>query len=379
MPYRSSDDSASHLAEPHASHRVNTPAGEHQSTPHFWGLRVLIVDDEIDERNPLVRFLSLEGLSVFCVRSGTEALTRTRASAYRVIVLDMHLPDVLGLSILSEWRRTGVRIPVIAVTGWYPASGHEEAARALGAARFLYKPLDASDLAAAIREVVGESRTPDVQAPWKGPPAPAKGVRSCATNDLDAHLCELHQLALDGEAEATEHLFAQLLPLVERHLRAQRLYGIRDDLVHDAAVDALLDYAVDPRRFDSARGSLRGFIQLAARRNLLNALQSERRGAARRAALASEPRAGRTYPPSRSDYLDTLSEISPVLKEFTPAELRVFGLWLTDERDTEAFSRILSISDLSTADQRVFVRRVKERLIRRIQRWVAGRRNRGNG
>jgi ActR/RegA family two-component response regulator len=64
---------------------IESPTRMHRTTT-----RVLFVDDEIDDR---------EGFHVDCVQCGADGLTQMRTAAYDAVVLDMHLPEVMGLTI----------------------------------------------------------------------------------------------------------------------------------------------------------------------------------------------------------------------------------------------------------------------------------------
>jgi CheY-like chemotaxis protein len=337
---------------------VNSPAG----------LNVLIVDDELDERHALIRLLALHGFQLHTVRSGADALTCTRSSTYQAIVLDLHLPDVLGVNLLSQWRREGLHVPVVVVTGWYVDTGHDAAVRALGAVAFIHKPLDAADLAAAIDNAVqqapfapnGDSaRVADV------PCSPRAGLQT----DLDVRMAALHEDVLCGDLHAADEIWVSLLRVTEAHLRSRRIAGATDEHIHDAAVDALLAYAADPGRYDATKSPLPAYLCLAARHNLINLLQSERRRALREAAFASTwRRSASNADLSQSGLLGMLIQAT---KDFTAAELAVLRLWLAGERDTRLYANVLSLADGPQKEIRARVRCVKERVIRRLQRWAS--------
>ena len=152
-------------APPDQSSRESYSRRKGREQPTDRATRVLVVDDEIDGRNALVQLLSLSGFVINCLQSGAAALLEPSLSTYDVIVLDLHLPDILGLTLLSEWRRRGVTAPVIVMTGWYGEAGHEHAARSLGAAAFMRKPLDATNLQAEIASAIS-GKTPRAIVPY---------------------------------------------------------------------------------------------------------------------------------------------------------------------------------------------------------------------
>lgn len=241
---------------------------------------VLVVDDEIREDDALVRLLAFEGFDAVCTTSGVDALARVRSTPFDAMVLDLHLCDMLGLTVLSELRRGGVAVPVVAVTGWYLEDGHEEACLALGAGAFLRKPLDESVLAATLRGVIGAHGIP--------PPPPASARMDCRRScvcrpgiespaDDEDRLRMHHERAVSGDDTAAEWIVADLLPSLRQRLRPAFLKTPKD-WIHDAVVDALLEYRARPARYDASRGmTLSGYLLFAARRNLLNRLDSEAR------------------------------------------------------------------------------------------------------
>jgi CheY-like chemotaxis protein len=77
----------------------------------------------------MVTLLELEGFDVQCARSGAEGLNRALAGAWDVIVLDLRLPDVPGLTVLERIRAADPDTPVFVITGAYLDQGHEKGPR----------------------------------------------------------------------------------------------------------------------------------------------------------------------------------------------------------------------------------------------------------
>ncbi|MEW6278488.1 MAG: response regulator, partial [Candidatus Eremiobacterota bacterium] len=107
-----------------------------------WGLgrRVLVVDDEVNIRRFLRHVLELEGYQVVEARTGEEALELALKDRPDLICLDVFLPDVNGLEILTRLKaRPETRgIPVIIIS----IVEDQEKLFRLGAADFLAKPID---------------------------------------------------------------------------------------------------------------------------------------------------------------------------------------------------------------------------------------------
>jgi DNA-binding NtrC family response regulator len=135
--------------------------------------RILWIDDEVDVADPLLRLLALHGFRVEVARSAAEGLASAGETAYEAVILDLHLPDMFGLTVLQRLRASGIAAPVLVVTGHYLEAEMEANAMQAGAAAFRYKPfLDAEDLAAVLRSII-EGSAPSAE---DGEPVQASAV-----------------------------------------------------------------------------------------------------------------------------------------------------------------------------------------------------------
>jgi two-component system response regulator AtoC len=116
-------------------------------------LKVLWIDDQVESRDSTVRLLETgEGIEVTVAGTAAEGLRRASAGRYDVILLDLQLPDLFGLTVLRRLRTSGISTVVVVVTGAYMEPEVEFDARRLGAAHFLCKPVtDLEQLAEALR------------------------------------------------------------------------------------------------------------------------------------------------------------------------------------------------------------------------------------
>jgi DNA-binding response OmpR family regulator len=131
-------------------------------------MRVLIVEDDDAIATPLAKGLEREGLSVDRVETGADALERSAAGSFDVVLLDLGLPDRDGFDVCRELRARS-DVPIIVVT-----ARSEEVDRVvgleLGADDYIVKPFGLRELVARIRAVV-RRRTPaaaDDSAPLNG-------------------------------------------------------------------------------------------------------------------------------------------------------------------------------------------------------------------
>ena len=101
---------------------------------------VLVVDDEKNIRAMLKAMLEMAGYEVECIQSGEEALARCREGAVDLVLLDVRLPGMDGLSVLRALREDSPQLPVVMMSGHGTIETAVEAVRG-GAFDFLEKPL----------------------------------------------------------------------------------------------------------------------------------------------------------------------------------------------------------------------------------------------
>ena len=115
--------------------------------------RVLVVEDQKRHLDSLRRGLESEGYTVVTASTGEEGLILATSSEVDVIVLDLMLPGIDGLSLLSKVRNAGWSTPVLVVT----AIDEKESIVALlnaGADDYLTKPFDLGELLARAKALI---------------------------------------------------------------------------------------------------------------------------------------------------------------------------------------------------------------------------------
>jgi len=118
---------------------------------------ILVVDDEEALRTVLAESLSSEGFSVDLASDGTEGLDCLSRTTYDVMLLDLRMPRLEGMELLSTVRRTAPRMPVIVISGL--AHEHEfKAAREAGAFACLKKPFDVDEVLRTVRRAMKSGR-----------------------------------------------------------------------------------------------------------------------------------------------------------------------------------------------------------------------------
>ncbi len=115
--------------------------------------RILIVEDQEDNRRIMRDLLTDAGFEVIEAVNGNEALSVAEAERPDLIVMDIQLPELDGLEATRRIKANPAlrHIPVIAVTS-YALSGDNERAMAAGCDAYFAKPVSPRKLLAKIRE-----------------------------------------------------------------------------------------------------------------------------------------------------------------------------------------------------------------------------------
>jgi DNA-binding response OmpR family regulator len=115
--------------------------------------RILVVEDDVEIADSLVRGLGEEGFDVEHARDGELARAKLRERAWDLIILDWWLPGADGLSVLRRYRQAGGDAPVLFLTARDAVS---DRVRGLdgGADDYLCKPFEFDELLARIRALV---------------------------------------------------------------------------------------------------------------------------------------------------------------------------------------------------------------------------------
>jgi DNA-binding NtrC family response regulator len=156
---------------------------------------ILVVDDELGIRALLSEILGDEGHTVELAEDAATARAAREAHAPDLVLLDIWMPDVDGITLLKEWAGSGrLTMPVIMMSGHGTIDTAAEAIR-FGASAFLEKPITLPKLLRAVEQAL-------VRLPPAGEARPAaRPVSAFDTDDGD-----------DGEDGAAALLPAPPLP-----------------------------------------------------------------------------------------------------------------------------------------------------------------------
>lgn len=118
---------------------------------------ILVVDDEASVVEVVSLYLKREGFQVRVARDGRQALEAVRKQLPALVVLDLMLPEVDGLSILRELRGdTAVNIPVIMLTARQQETDRIYGLE-LGADDYVTKPFSPAELVSRVKAVLRRS------------------------------------------------------------------------------------------------------------------------------------------------------------------------------------------------------------------------------
>jgi excisionase family DNA binding protein len=116
--------------------------------------RVLVVDDEASIRDLLSKTLALAEYDVDVAADGRTALDRMRTYPYDLLIADLRMPGMDGLTVIREAKQFKADLPVIIITGFSTESSAIEALN-LGVAGYLTKPFRVPQVLAAAAKALG--------------------------------------------------------------------------------------------------------------------------------------------------------------------------------------------------------------------------------
>jgi excisionase family DNA binding protein len=116
--------------------------------------RVLVVDDEASIRDLLSKTLALAEYDVDTAADASTALGRVRAAEYDLLIADLRMPGMDGLTLIRQVKRIRAELPVIIITGFSTESSAIEAVN-LGVAGYLRKPFRVPEVLAAAAKALG--------------------------------------------------------------------------------------------------------------------------------------------------------------------------------------------------------------------------------
>lgn len=181
-------------------------------------MRLLLAEDDQELGNRLKRFLDRQGFAVDLYDNGVDAAFYGAETPYDVIVLDLGLPRRSGLEVLDDWRRGGVKTPVLILTA---RDTWQEKVQGLqkGADDYLTKPFHEQELLARLQalirrntQTVGESLSVNGWVLDEETQSVSNGERNWPLTGIEFRLLRyfmLHPGHILSKSRLTEHVYEQ--------------------------------------------------------------------------------------------------------------------------------------------------------------------------
>lgn len=263
------------------------------------GIRILLLEDDLDLRTALESALELEDYQVFAAADGAEALSKAEGNPFDILVFDIKLPGPDGLEVLAQFKKENPDLLSVVMTGYATEKDTLRALR-LGVGDYLKKPFRLDVLLNAVKRLDREVRR-----------RRALEVRERATNKAFLWLAEFLVGGLDINHELKG------LSLTDSARAARKFasaLGHAEDVADTLQLALLLAYLRDYGESDSRLSELESMLPESAM-GLLTAINE-------------------IDPPENPDSLAALGALSKSLIE-SPQKLeeleRKFGVSLKDE------------------------------------------------
>jgi two-component system copper resistance phosphate regulon response regulator CusR len=186
-------------------------------------MRILVIEDEPRILSFLVRGLEAEGFTVESAMHGVAALERARGMRPDLVVLDLLLPGVDGLTVLRELKQKRPELPVVILSarGDLPTKlrGFE-----LGASDYVAKPFVLAELIARVRAQLRQSTWPG-----DGTNVVRAGALVLNLARRQAHLGALVTDLSDREFKLLHHLVVHAGEVISRERLLEEVWGYHFD------------------------------------------------------------------------------------------------------------------------------------------------------
>ncbi|MBI5586112.1 MAG: response regulator [Deltaproteobacteria bacterium] len=120
--------------------------------------KILVIDDELQMRELLKKYLTRAGYEVTLAGDGDEGLRFFQLQPADLVITDLIMPEKEGLECIAALKKidSGIKIIAISGGGLGKPEGYLELAIKMGAAKAFIKPFELKELLAAIRELTAD-------------------------------------------------------------------------------------------------------------------------------------------------------------------------------------------------------------------------------
>jgi PAS domain S-box-containing protein len=185
-------------------------------------MKILLVEDDANARECMAVLLEQRGYAVERACNGAEGLEKVRLAPPDLIISDVMMPEMDGFLMCRRIKEDGrlKHIPVILYTGTVVEKDEEALARRMGAARFMGKPAEISELVAAVKaelEKNAAATSAPVPAPavWgEGPMREYLGIFSRKLQRKEAEIREARKSLAESDERYLALLDSALEPMI---------------------------------------------------------------------------------------------------------------------------------------------------------------------
>ena len=195
-------------------------------------IAILVVDDDAPIRRMLERTLTAEGYAVESAADGGGALAAVERAAPDLVVLDVAMPGLDGLSVCRRLRRAGLGLPVLLLTA-RDAVSDRVAGLDAGAEDYLVKPFAPQELLARVRALLRRGSEPAEVLAFDDLVLDVR-TRTARRGESEVHLSA-------REGELLELLLRNPRQVVSRGLALERVWGSESAATLNA-VDRYVSY-----------------------------------------------------------------------------------------------------------------------------------------
>ncbi|MAT73355.1 MAG: DNA-binding response regulator [Planctomycetaceae bacterium] len=219
-------------------------------------MKVLLIEDDLTLGRAVQRGLDEVGMTCHWSRSGADGLAAAETQQCDVVVLDLLLPDVNGLEILSQLRKAGIRTPVLVLSA---LGSVEERVAGLqsGADDYMVKPFAFAELVARLDALSRRSLEAPAQHHDVGPLSLDLATRRVTRDDKEIDLTPT-------EFSLLEYLMRHAGQVVTRRMLCEHLWdadweGVTNVVdVHVSRLRGKIDRGFEEPLLHTVRG--RGYL-----------------------------------------------------------------------------------------------------------------------
>ena len=234
-------------------------------------MKVLIADDEQNIRESIARYIAAEGIETATAADGAQAQALLMEMAFDGLVLDLRMPKLDGLALLSWLQEEGPPVPTIVISAYGDVRDAVKAMK-LGARDYLVKPFDPEELLMRLRRLLEESALAGqveagkhVPAAGSGEPAVwiGDGERMKGIRELVGRVAPTPSTVLiTGESGTGKEVVARLIHSLSTSpqgpFAAINISGIPDTLLESEL------FGYEKGAFTGASERKRGMLELAS-------------------------------------------------------------------------------------------------------------------